>query len=170
MNQIAAKPLTITMRRDDLVTGTLLPAAPTASQRWANRPWTQGGFLRDQDLPHRRRQDRRGGPNGHRRTAGGRPGRTTGDDSAIQRGWSNPNDQLFGQVTSRTRQPRLYDGQTSRLTNTEAPKGSNLASHSEAHVIHVMRELNERPRKGLGYDTPAARFAKRNSHHTSPLR
>jgi transposase, IS30 family len=40
------------------------------------------------------------------------------------------------------------------------PKGSNLASHSEAHVIHVMRELNERPRKGLGYDTPAARFAK----------
>jgi IS30 family transposase len=23
-----------------------------------------------------------------------------------------------------------------------------------------MRELNERPRKGLGYDTPAARFAK----------
>jgi IS30 family transposase len=46
------------------------------------------------------------------------------------------------------------------LTNTEAPKGSNLASHSEAHVIHVMRELNERPRKGLGYDTPAAHFAK----------
>jgi IS30 family transposase len=46
------------------------------------------------------------------------------------------------------------------LTNTEAPKGSNLASHSEVHVIHVMRELNERPRKGLGYDTPAARFAK----------
>lgn len=40
------------------------------------------------------------------------------------------------------------------------PKGSNLASHSEAHVNHVMRELNERPRKGLGYDTPAARFAK----------
>jgi IS30 family transposase len=40
------------------------------------------------------------------------------------------------------------------------PKGSNLASHSQAHVIHVMRELNERPRKGLGYDTPAARFGK----------
>jgi IS30 family transposase len=40
------------------------------------------------------------------------------------------------------------------------PKGSNLASHSQAHVNNVMRELNERPRKGLGYDTPAARFAK----------
>jgi IS30 family transposase len=40
------------------------------------------------------------------------------------------------------------------------PKGSNLASHSEAHVTHVMHELNERPRKGLGYDTPAARFTK----------
>jgi hypothetical protein len=65
-----------------------------------------------------------------RRTAGGRPGRTTGDDSAIQRGWSNPNDQLFGQVTFRTRQPRLYDGQSSRLTNTEAPKSSDLSAHS----------------------------------------
>jgi hypothetical protein len=97
----------------------------------------------------------------HRRTtAGGEPGRTSGGGSAIQRGWLNPNNQLFGQVTSQTRQPRLYDDQASRLTNTEAPKGSNLPSHSEAHVNHVMRELNERPRKGLGYDTPAARFAK----------
>jgi putative transposase len=60
------------------------------------------------------------------RTGGG-PGRTTGDDSAIQRGWPNPNDQLFGQVTSRTRHPGLYGGRTSRLTNTEAPKGTDLS-------------------------------------------
>jgi transposase len=46
----------------------------------------------------------------HRRTtAGGEPGRTSGGGSAIQRGWLNPNHQLFGQVTSQTRQPRLYD-------------------------------------------------------------
>nr|WP_176705417.1 IS30 family transposase [Arthrobacter sp.]AXV46193.1 IS30 family transposase [Arthrobacter sp.] len=38
------------------------------------------------------------------------------------------------------------------------PKGTNLAVHSSEHVAHVMRELNERPRKTLGYDTPAARL------------
>ena len=44
-----------------------------------------------------------------RRTAGGGPGRTPGGDSDIQRGWLNPDHQLFGQVTSRTRRPRPYD-------------------------------------------------------------
>ena len=27
------------------------------------------------------------------------------------------------------------------------------------HVVHVTGELKDRPRKGLGYDTPAVRFA-----------
>jgi hypothetical protein len=40
------------------------------------------------------------------------------------------------------------------------PKGTNLAVHSPAHVAYVTAELNDRPRKGLGYDTPAFRFAK----------
>ena len=31
-----------------------------------------------------------------------------------------------------------------------------VLKHSEANVIHVMRELNERTRKGRGYDMPAA--------------
>jgi hypothetical protein len=39
-------------------------------------------------------------------TARDGPGRTPGDDSALQRGWPNPYGQRFGQVTSRTRQPR----------------------------------------------------------------
>lgn len=44
------------------------------------------------------------------------------------------------------------------------PKGTNLAVHSPAHVTHVMRELNQRPRKTLDYDTPAARLkAERNT-------
>jgi IS30 family transposase len=38
------------------------------------------------------------------------------------------------------------------------PKGTNLALHSRAHVAHVMRELNQRPRKTLDYDTPQNRF------------
>jgi transposase len=51
----------------------------------------------------------------------GEPGRTPGGDSDIQRGRLNPNHQLFGQVTSRTRQARLYDDTAGRLTNTEVP-------------------------------------------------
>ncbi|MCY0906240.1 IS30 family transposase [Arthrobacter sp. H14-L1] len=38
------------------------------------------------------------------------------------------------------------------------PKGTNLAVHSTQHVSNVMRALNTRPRKTMGYDTPAARF------------
>jgi conjugative relaxase-like TrwC/TraI family protein len=39
------------------------------------------------------------------------------------------------------------------------PKGTNLAVHPPVHVAYVTGELNDRPRKGLGYDTPAVRFA-----------
>lgn len=41
-----------------------------------------------------------------------------------------------------------------RLARQYFPKGTNLAVHSAAHVAHVTAELNDRPRKGLGYDTP----------------
>jgi hypothetical protein len=48
----------------------------------------------------------------------------------IQRGRLNPYRQLFGQVTSRTRHPRLYDQPNSSLTNTEEPP-SSLANMTE---------------------------------------
>ncbi|MEQ7126019.1 IS30 family transposase [Actinopolymorpha sp. B11F2] len=38
------------------------------------------------------------------------------------------------------------------------PKGTDLSVHPDTHVATVMRELNCRPRKGLDYDTPQARF------------
>ena len=47
------------------------------------------------------------------------------------------------------------------------PKGTNLALHSRAHVAHVMRELNQRPRKTLDYDTPQSRF---KSERDTPAR
>lgn len=44
------------------------------------------------------------------------------------------------------------------------PKGTDLAQHSPAHVTHVVNEINSRPRKKLGYDTPARRL--RLEHRT----
>jgi IS30 family transposase len=38
------------------------------------------------------------------------------------------------------------------------PKGTDLSVHSEVHVKQVCVELNSRPRKSLGYLTPAAIF------------
>lgn len=38
------------------------------------------------------------------------------------------------------------------------PKGTDLSVHPGAHVSAVMSELNTRPRKSLGYDTPSARY------------
>lgn len=45
-----------------------------------------------------------------------------------------------------------------KLVRQYFPKNTNLAVHSDRHVNHVMRELNNRPRKNLDYDTPIARF------------
>ena len=56
------------------------------------------------------------------RRARGGPGRTLGGGSVVQRGWLNPEHQLFGQVTSRTRRHRAYDLRSSRLTDTEEPR------------------------------------------------
>jgi IS30 family transposase len=59
----------------------------------------------------------------------------------------------------RSRWQRGSNENTNRLLRQYLPRGTDLFLHSQAKLSAIARQLNERSRKTLQYQTPADKFA-----------
>ena len=62
-----------------------------------------------------------------------------------------------GMINEKMRQRKHRERHRGRA-DTKAHCGSRTASHSQAYLNKVARQLNERPRETLQFETPAERF------------
>ena len=91
---------------------------------------------------------------------------TQADQAAWDRGKEMADHQRFTLVTNvdvyscdpQSPWQRGSNENTNRLLRQYFPKGTDLSVHSQATLNRVARELNERPREGLEFETPAERF------------
>ena len=58
---------------------------------------------------------------------------------------------------------------TNGLLRQYFPKGSDLSMHTPQHLLAVAAELNGRPRKTLGWATPAEEISRLLSDHSQPV-
>ena len=66
---------------------------------------------------------------------------------------------MFTSATRKAPGSAAQTKNTNRLLRQYFPKGLDLAAHSQAELNKVARQLNERPRKTLDFQSPAERFS-----------
>jgi len=61
--------------------------------------------------------------------------------------------------------PYLHNENTNGLIRRYIPKKTDFTTISDKEIIQIQNDLNNRPRKTLGYKTPAEVFYKEVSRH-----